>query len=640
MNFFALNRNHGKPRRAWFVSVLGCFLFSWFCLPPRLFAAEPAISFSHDIQPLVEQYCYKCHGAAKPKAGVNLEQFKDDTSVWRDPRLWETVVSQLRERAMPPDGKPQPSEAERERLTGWVAAKLDSLDRGDVPRDPGRVLIHRLSRFEYNNTVRDLFGVKSMPADKFPADGGGGAGFDNNASTLFIPPILMEKFLAAADEILAEASPEKIFIAKAGGLVSSRRAARKIADYFVLRIFRRPPERAETDRFLALYDAVIKRGAAHEDAVKQMLKAMLVSPHFLFRIEIDQDNPGPYRISDYELASRLSYFLWSSTPDDALFRLAEQKRLHEFAVLQEQVRRMMADPKARALAENFAGQWLRVKELKTSARPDPRRFPEFSNSLRDAMIEEPLAVFHSIVQKDRSLLELIDADYTYANEELAKSYGIAGVSGSEFRRVELADRRRGGVLGMGAVLTLTSYPLRTSPVLRGKWVLEEILGASTPPPPPMVKSLPQDDRPQKGLTFRQQLEVHRTNPECANCHKRMDPLGFGLENFDPIGRWRDEISEQPVDASGQMVTGEKFNGPTELKKILENRKEEFIRNLTGKMLSYALGRGLEYYDIPVVRLLAKAVLQNKCRSSTLIVEIVTSYPFQYRRNQPLTVAEK
>ncbi len=616
------------------------FFLILFSLPSALVAADSAPSFSHDIQPLLEQYCFKCHGAAKPKAGVNLEQFKDDTSLWRDPRLWETVVTQLRERAMPPDGKPQPSESERQRLTDWVAAKLDSLDRGDVPRDPGRVLIHRLSRFEYNNTVRDLFGVTSSPADKFPADGGGGAGFDNNASTLFIPPILMEKLLAAADETLAEAGPDKIFIAKAGGLVSSRRAARKIADYFVLHIFRRPPERAETERFLALYDAVIKRGATHEDAVKQMLKAMLISPHFLFRIEADQNNPGPYRINDYELASRLSYFLWSSKPDDTLFRLAEQKRLHEPGVLQEQVRRMMSDSKGRALAENFAGQWLRVKELKTSARPDPGRFPNFSNSLRDAMIEEPIAVFHSIVRENRSLLDLIDADYTYANEDLAKIYGIAGVTGPEFRRVALADHRRGGVLGMGAILTLTSYPLRTSPVLRGKWVLEEILGASTPPPPPMVKSLPQDDRPQKGLTFRQQLEQHRTNPECANCHKRMDPLGFGLENFDPIGRWRDQISGQPLDASGQMVTGEKFNGPTELKKILENRKEEFIRNLTGKMLSYALGRGLEYYDIPVVKQLAKAVLQNECRSSTLIAEIVTSYPFQYRRNQPLTLAEK
>jgi hypothetical protein len=254
------------------------------------------------------------------------------------------------------------------------------------------------------------------------------------------------------------------------------------------------------------------------------------------------------------------------------------------------------------------------------------------------MVREPIEVFQTILRENSSLLGLVDSDYTYLNEELAKHYGISGVAGPEMRRVALTDRNRGGILGMGGILTLTSYPRRTSPVLRGKWVLEEILGAPPPPPPPMVKSLPQDDKPKEGLTFRQQLEKHRTDPNCASCHKRMDPLGFGLENFDAIGRWRTEIGGQPVDASGVMVTGEEFKGPAELKQLLLGRHEEFVRNLTEKMLSYALGRGLEYYDTPIVRQIARDVAQSGFRSTVLIMEIVKSYPFQYRRNNPVTLA--
>jgi hypothetical protein len=308
------------------------------------------------------------------------------------------------------------------------------------------------------------------------------------------------------------------------------------------------------------------------------------------------------------------------------------------AVLDAQVRRMIHDPKARALAENFAGQWLGIRNLETSAQPDPERYPTYTPSLRDAMVREPIEVFQTILRENSSLLDLVDSDYTYLNEELARHYGITGVEGPEMRRVTLTDRNRGGLLGMGGILTLTSYPLRTSPVLRGKWVLEEILGAPTPPPPPMVKSLPQDDKPKQGLTFRQQLEKHRTDPNCASCHKRMDPLGFGLENFDAIGRWRTEIGGQPVDASGVMVTGEEFKGPVEMKQLLLGRHEEFVRNLTEKMLSYALGRGLEYYDTPIVRQIARVVATNEFRSTMLVTEIVKSYPFRYRRNNPVTLA--
>jgi hypothetical protein len=314
-----------------------------------------------------------------------------------------------------------------------------------------------------------------------------------------------------------------------------------------------------------------------------------------------------------------------------LFKLAGAGKLHTPQVLEAQVRRMLLDPKARAFADNFAGQWLRVRELKTTAQPDGRKYPEFTPALRDAMYGEAVEFFHGLMRDNRSLLEVIDADYTFANEQLAKHYRLEGVKGEAFQRVSLPDRSRGGVLGMGAVLTLTSYPRRTSPVLRGRWVLEEILGTPPPPPPPLIKSLPPDDRPRDGMTFRQRLEQHRQKAECMGCHKRMDPLGFGLENFDGIGRWRTEVSGQPVDASGQMTTGEQFNGPAELKQLLLTRTNDFARNITEKMLAYALGRGLEYYDTPVVKQITKALARDDYRSGTLVTEIIKSYPFQFRR---------
>jgi hypothetical protein len=322
-------------------------------------------------------------------------------------------------------------------------------------------------------------------------------------------------------------------------------------------------------------------------------------------------------------------------PDEELFQLAGQNKLREPAVFDAQIRRMLRDPKAREFADSFAGQWLGVKTLKTTVNPDPGRFPEFKTPLRDAMYGEPVEFFYGLLRENRPALDLINCDYSYLNETLARHYGIDGVKGTAMRRVELADNRRGGVLGMAGVLTLTSYPQRTSPVLRGKWVLEQILGSPPPPPPPNAGGLPADDGPQEGLTFRQRLEKHREKPQCASCHKRMDPIGFGLENFDAIGRWRTEQAGKPVDAGGVMSDGKAFRGPVELKQILMSEKEEFIRNLAEKMLSYALGRGLEYYDMSTIRRITKALETDNYRTGTLVLEVAKSFPFQYRRNGPV-----
>ena len=589
------------------------------------------VRFDQQIKPLLDRYCISCHGASNPRAGLNLAAFAQVTAIQRDQTTWRKALSRVRDGSMPPPGTPHPAADQRDQLAMWLTGTLNNADDSLLPKNPGHALIHRLTRLEYNNTVRDLFGVDWKPADTFPADGGGGAGFDNSSDTLFLPPILMERYLEAAGEVLDKAKSDRIFVARPGKGLTKQAAARKIVETLATRAFRRPVETVQVNRILGLYTEAEQRGEPFERAIKFALKAILVSPSFLYRAEAD--HPGePRPVSDYELASRLSYFLWASMPDDTLLQLAASKRLRDPAVLDQQVTRMLQDPKAYSLADSFAGQWLHVRDLYTTVQPDPGRFPGYTPALRDAMYREPIEFFNSVVKENESLIALLDAKYTYVNEDLARHYGIPGIRGREMRRVALTDGRRGGVLTMASVLTLTSYPQRTSPVLRGKWVLEEIFGTPAPPPPPSVATLSPDDQPRDGLTFRQRLEQHRSKPQCASCHSRMDPLGFGLENYDGIGQWRTEIAGKPVDASGELTSGEKFSGPQELKRTMLQRKEEFVRNLSEKMLAFALGRGLEPYDLPAVRKIAAALAKDDYRSDTLIREIVKSYPFQYRQS--------
>ena len=590
--------------------------------------------FARVARPLLQAYCFKCHGDGSKKGDVELGGFTDSASVRRQPRLWRTVLEQLNDRLMPPEGKAQPSADERAKLIATIHDVLASPGgAAGAQRDPGKVTARRLSRAEYNNTIRDLLGVETNPADIFPADGGGGGGFDNNADTLFVPPVLMENYLRAAAESLEQAERELIFATRPGGNVTEDDAARESIRAFASKAFRRPANSDEVNRLFALYAGARQRGDAWEKSVKLALKAALASPQFLFRIEREENAKEPWRIGNYELASRLSYFIWASTPDEQLLKLAGEGKLHDDTMLEAQVRRMLKDPRSKSLGEEFGGQWLKFKDLKTSAQPDRQRFRNYTFALRDAMYDEAVLFVDSVFREDQSLLTLLDADYTFANEVLARHYGIPDVKGEDLRKVKLpAGSPRGGVLGLGSVLTVTSYPLRTSPVLRGRWVLDEILGSPPPPPPPDAGELPQDDAQTDGLSFRQRLEEHRKRPECASCHNRMDPIGFGLENFDPIGRWRTESAGKPVDAAGVLVSGERFSGPGELKKILlTTRKDAFTRNVTEKMLAYALGRGLEHYDEPTIAAICKALAEDEHKASRLVLEIVRSCPFQYRR---------
>jgi mono/diheme cytochrome c family protein len=408
--------------------------------------------------------------------------------------------------------------------------------------------------------------------------------------------------------------------------------AQSIVARLARRAYRRPVAPHEAAALMRFYRLSREAGDSFEDGVQLAIKAMLVSPNFLFRIERDPAGARPgevHRISDLELASRLSFFLWSSIPDEPLLSLAEKGKLSDPAALRAQLKRMLADPKSRALTENFAGQWLHLRNL-GMVKPDPEKFPEFDDELRQALRRETELFFEAIVKEDRSVLDFLDANFTYANERLARHYGIEGVKGRRFRRVELDGARRGGVLTHGSVLTVSSYPTRTSPVIRGKWILENLLGAPPPPPPPNVPELVE-----KGLgktaSLRQQMERHRADPACAPCHNKMDSLGFALENYDAVGRWRTHDGDFAIDASGTLPNGARFSDAAELKKILRSNGQEFVQSLAEKLMTYALGRGLERYDKPVVRSITRESAAKDYRFSALVEGIVESVPFRMRR---------
>lgn len=408
----------------------------------------------------------------------------------------------------------------------------------------------------------------------------------------------------------------------------------KIIGNLARRAYRRPVAAEEINKLTGLIALAQKQGDSFEEGLVQAIQAMLVSPHFLFRIEQDRklaSSNAMQPIGQHELASRLSYFLWSSMPDEELLRLADERKLRLPEVLAAQVQRMLKDPKSQALVENFAGQWLELRRLE-SAKPDRDRFPQFDEYFRMSVRRETELFFDHIIRQDRSLLDFIDADYTFLNERLARFYNIPGITGPEFRKVTLpADCNRGGILTQASVLTVSSYATRTSVVLRGKWVLENILNAPPPPAPPGVPNL-DETKTGTAMTLRQQMEQHRTNPTCAACHARLDPLGFGLENFDAIGGWRTMDGKFPIDSSGVLPDGRSFKGVGELKTILKADRGAFAEGVTDKLLTYALGRGLERYDRPTVRQIARNVAAKEYKFSSLVMEIVNSLPFQYRRN--------
>ncbi len=733
-------------------------------------AEQAEVFFQRDVAPFISRYCADCHTGEDAMAGVQVDHFTKAVQVQEHRKEWEKILRMLRTGLMPPQDSARPKLAEVDRVADWIEDRLTNVDCSG-PRNPGRVTFRRLNRTEYDNTIHDLLGVDFHPAEDFPADDVG-YGFDNIGDVLTLPPILFEKYLDAAEEIVdrvivsdqdrgprvvavdvgklsggddrgglrslsssgevytdhtfalagdyvfrvqagqdaagkedaklefrldgkavkvvevkaprrspqwhefrlritagkhrlaaaftndfydpknpnkqnrdrnlhvgsweiigphglppaqpSEAEKRLIFVTP-DGKRTAQYCAWEIYQRFASLAYRRPVAREEMFRLMALFQQAQEAGEGFQTSLKVGLQAVLVSPHFLFRVEEDPAPGQTKLISEFELATRLSYFLWSSMPDDELIRLARAGQLR--SNLESQVRRMIADPKSEALVANFGDQWLQIRNLDTVS-VDKKRFPTWNTELKEAMRQESRQFLAHIMRADVSLFELLDSNYTFLNERLAKHYGLGGVKGDEFRRVALTDGRRGGVLTQASVLTITSSPTRTSPVKRGKWIMEQILGTEPPPPPPNVPEL-KEDGPLTG-TLREQMEQHRRNPNCAVCHVQMDALGFGFENFDPIGAWREKDGKFAIDASGELPGGQRFDGPAALKRILSGNKDAFRRSIAEKLLTYALGRGPEPYDYCTIEDLRAALASGGDRFTALTLALVRSDAFQKR----------
>ena len=754
--------------------LAGAFLLA-FSVQPGTQAAD-SDEFAQSIRPVLTQNCSACHNPGNPKNRINFLKAASGKDVETNRTLWRDVAIQLRNRTMPPvDSKL--TEDDRLRVAQWIDQDLrrTACFAGDYA---GAVAIRRLNRREYHNTIRDLLGVDFNVAELFPADGTGGAGFDTNGETLFLPPILTERYLEAAQQILDRAivTPPltKDFATPAGDLtpgqdftvpisiyldgdytvrvtvkrneiigaislkvdgaltgaaltpppqngrggrggrgvprqpalqvqvrlarglraltlsaeggpvpvtgitveqkavappseklaihyrllgtepgaepLEARRAAAQILRTFVRKAYRRPVETAEITPFLKLYDRAADRGDPFEERMKLALKGVLVSPDFLFKIEHRNEKPGIYPVGAYELASRLSYFLWSTMPDDELNTLAAEGRLQDPKVLAGQVDRMLDDPRSDVFASTFIGQWLGTQDLGGRVAPMLTELQSFYTPPVAADLRaEPILIFERILGENRNLLELLNGNYTYMTERLVKFYQLEDkfrdFKGNNPQLVEWPDNRRAGIMNLGSVMAITSHYRQTSPVLRGAWVLDTVLGTPVPPPPPNVPPLEpvtcKDNCAETGKTavgMKQKILAHRVNPACSACHNLMDPMGFAMEHFDWTGRWRDqEFDGSPIDATGALPSGEKFDGAAQLRQVLLDKKDDFVRQLTGKVLGYALGRSLQDGDSCTVSKLADALQKDQYRARTLIREVVLSVPFRNSQGGKVTL---
>jgi hypothetical protein len=640
------------------------------------------------VRGIFENRCYDCHADGAKKGGVALDAFKSHDDLLADKELWLRVLKNVRAGLMPPPEKDQPSAEERARIQQWITDSIFAFEPAQP--DPGRPVLRRLNRVEYRNTIEDLTGVNFRVQDEFPTDDSG-HGFDNLGEVLTLSPMLLEKYLAAAQSITAEALAkhrDRILPGAVPAEPEPRRVyVREQLSKFAARAFRRPVEPETVDRLLKMAEATwAQPGKSFEDGISRALEGILASPRFLFREEftapLDAGQKHPL-VDEYSLASRLSYFLWSTLPDAELLRLAGEGKLR--AELGAQFDRMLKDERSRAFVRNFSGQWLQSRDIESipidarfvlmrEQKPDPEadaarkrmfelrrkreeeRTPEEQEELRKArdtfrrtfsrfegaefrrdvrqdMRRETEMYFTHVLKEGRPLTELIASDYTFLNQRLAKHYGVPGVEGDEIRRVTLpADSPRGGMLTQGSVLAVTSNPTRTSPVKRGLFILDNILGTPPPPPPPDVPPL-EDNGRGRGFegTLRQNLERHRADAKCAGCHNRMDPLGLAFENFNAMGQWREFERGQNVDPTGRLVSGESFTGARELKQILvAKHKDAFHRCFTEKLLTYALGRGLDWRDEQTIDALLEKLHQNEGRLLPLLRAVVESPAFQRR----------
>ena len=614
-------------------------------------AAHP--KFDSDIAPVFNKYCTGCHSGAQPK-GDMLLKFKDEQDARNrasNDDFWSKVSDELASGRMPPAAvKNRPSDGERKLLVDWI--DNDVLTIAGKP-DPGPLVIHRLNNREYASTIRELLYLPASfdPAADFPADERGD-GFDNNSDTLTLSPVLIEHYLDAAEKsvnrsfkpldenkgVLSAVPAQKILdVSKSfkADFANSQAKVRINIEAFLPRAWRRPVTKEEVDgvmKFAALSFA--HAGESMSEATALAIRASLLSPNFLFRLEQDPHPDGSgkvYQLTEFQLASRLSYFLWSTMPDDALFAEAKAGTLRQN--LDAQITRMLADPKAISLTRDFMGQWLEIRGIEQT--------PNLDKAMAASMKGETEHFFNYIVANNRPITDLLDANYSFVDERLAKLYGIPGVTGDAFQKVQLDPKQRFGLITQASILTLTSKPLgdglRTSPVVRGKYILENLFNQKIPPPPPDVPPLKVDDNHPLTGTTRQIFEQHRTNPVCAGCHARMEPYGFALENYAGNGAWRSQENGIAIDTSGE-INGHKFSTPEEFRAVLETRKDDFRRAVVRKVLSYALGRGIQGYDKASIDQIVASVKADGDTFNSVILNVAKSFPFQNARGSVATTA--
>ena len=608
-----------------------------------LLAAVPAASAAYtleDSQTFLKTYCAGCHSGNKPAGGFNASDLTPPASLNTQAERWTRVLSRVRINEMPPRGSPAPDLALRENFTKWIDETLHAQTCSTGPA-PGPAPIRRLNRDEYTATIRELLDVHLNVGHDLPADGAGGEGFDNAAEVLFLSPVLAEKYMDAAKRTLEFAIRDsrartRLAIVEPSAALTPIVAARNILNSFLPRAFRRPVAEHDTAVFLDLFRTAQRDHQTFDNSVVYMLRGVLMSPQFLFISAPPNPTHQPRPLDDYALASRLSYFLWGSMPDEMLFDLAGLGKLHEPAVLKEEIGRMLRSPRAMGFVESFISQWLGTRALGREFTPDAKLFPNYATDaeLRADIGFQPTVFFQTMLSKDAPLTDLLDSNWTILTRKLATLYGfdlkkLPKELDEQPKRVDLpADSHRGGLLGMAAVLTVSSYPYRTSPVLRGKWVLDSILGTPPPPPPPNVPTLEEHVSATQPQTMRERLAQHRANPVCAGCHSRIDPLGFALENYDALGQWRTEEAGKPIDNTGELTDGTRFAGPDELRAILLVRKDLFLRNLTSRMLGFALGRGLTRKDSCAVDAILAQLSANGYKSQALIEAVVMSPVFR------------
>lgn len=616
--------------------------------------------FDSRVLPVIRDRCLSCHNDAKAEGELNLAKYSTGEHAYEAGDAWERVARRIRLNEMPPQGSPGLSDDQKAVFQRWVdnrpnqdlCRQLASEDTQSWYR--GYVMSRRLTRIEYRNAMRDLLGIAPPISEQPPEDGAGGEGFDTVGDSLFTSTIHLEAWLTLADQLVdralsADPSGNLSPTATLRSLVApsvwqqleqgpgeqQSAAAVELIRQFARRAWRRQPVPAEIERLTSLYHNSLQQ-TTPLNAVRQPLKAILVSPHFLFVVETEPEETGVFPLTPHQLATRLALFLWSSVPDEELLQAADSGKLNDESEYRRQISRMLADPKSAALGENFGLQWLGLRNFE-NLHPDSELFPEYTPELAKDLREEAVQLITTVFRDNRPLTDLLSSDYVIVNGRLAAHYGLSLPADADWQEIAVTDRRRGGVATLGAVLTAASYPRRTSPVLRGRWLLDELLGNPVPPPPPGVPPLEQASADNTQLTLRQRLEAHRLKPECAACHDRMDPLGFGLENFDPIGRWRDEDGGLPIDAAGKLPSGEQFSGPAQLKSVLLNRQHDFLTHLSRKLLGFALGRELNKFDACIIETCLKQLHEQGLHSRVLIEEIACSYPFRnryYKKSEP------